>query len=66
MARFVYIFSAACQIEGSLEYREATEHGLRFLQEYQWDHEHGGYYWVLKRKHAENRTKYAYGQALPS
>jgi mannose/cellobiose epimerase-like protein (N-acyl-D-glucosamine 2-epimerase family) len=64
MARFVYIFSAACQLGGPKEYRKAAEHGLRFLQEHQWDHEHGGYYWVLKGQCVEDGTKFAYGHAF--
>ncbi|BCG61284.1 AGE family epimerase/isomerase [Paenibacillus sp. URB8-2] len=64
MTRFVYIFSAALLVGGPAEYRGAAEHGLRFLREFQWDHEHGGFFWTLKGRNPTDKRKLAYGHAF--
>ncbi len=45
--------------------RQATEHGLQYLQGPLWDAEHGGWYHMLDRAGAplENHTKHAHGIA---
>ncbi|QWU15829.1 Mannose or cellobiose epimerase, N-acyl-D-glucosamine 2-epimerase family [Paenibacillus sophorae] len=64
MTRFVYIFSAALQVGGPEKYHGAVEHGLHFLREYHWDHEHGGYHWTVKGRTPTDKRKFAYGHAF--
>lgn len=64
MTRFIFTFSAALLVGGPEEYRGAVEHGLRFLRKYQWDHEHGGYFWTLKGRNPIDKRKLAYGHAF--
>ncbi|WP_458118693.1 AGE family epimerase/isomerase [Paenibacillus sp. Z6-24] len=63
-SRFVYVFSTAAMLSDNPIYRELAEHGLRFLQEYQRDQQHGGYYWILENHQVRDSSKQLYGHAF--
>jgi mannose/cellobiose epimerase-like protein (N-acyl-D-glucosamine 2-epimerase family) len=64
ISRLIYVFSIASLIGNCEKYRIAAEHGLRFLQDFQRDREHGGFYWLLTGQTPKDQTKYAYGHAF--
>lgn len=65
ISRFIYIFSIGSILGNKSEWCiNALEHGLKFLQEFHFDHKNGGYYWMLKGQRITNSTKFAYGHAF--
>ncbi|GGL51825.1 AGE family epimerase/isomerase [Sporolactobacillus putidus] len=64
IARFIYNFSIGALLGGPLEWRLAAEQGLRFLNRFFRDSVHGGYYWHLKGRIADDPKKIAYGHAF--
>ncbi len=46
-ARILWFFSEAAQYTGNRNYRTAADRAFRYLQDYFYDAEYGGYYWSL-------------------
>lgn len=64
IARFIHNFSIGTLLGGPPEWKQAAEHGLRFLDRYFRDSVNGGYYWHLKGRSADDPGKNAYGHAF--
>src|SRR6478736_292083 len=58
--RFVFDYAMAYREFGNPEYRDALEHGLRYLREVHRDPVGGGYAWTLRDGHAEDTTNHCY------
>jgi cellobiose epimerase len=69
-ARHVWTNARASQFFADTTYLARARHGFRFLRDMMWDHEHGGFYWLVSRegrpkREAEGRiVKQAYGTAF--
>ena len=61
--RHIYNFSVAYELFAQDEYREAAEHGLRFLAERHRQAD-GGYAWVMEGAEVADATRHAYGHAF--
>lgn len=68
-ARAVWTASKAAMRYGDdPRYRQAADHGFKFLRDAMWDAEHGGFHWALDRQGRpwpqSRGTKHAYGIAF--
>jgi cellobiose epimerase len=66
-ARQVWLFSQLVRHGyGGMEMLEAAETGYRFLRDWMWDREHGGFYWEVDVTGSEilRPHKHLYGQAF--
>lgn len=61
--RFIYNYAAASILFDEPAYREAAEHGLRFLKEAHRQPD-GGFAWVLQGREVEDGTRHCYGHAF--
>ena len=64
LTRLIVNFSAAAMLTDRAEYRAAAEHGLAKLHEDFRDPVHGGYFWILDRRHPRDDSKQCYGHAF--
>lgn len=67
--RFVYNYAMAALEFGAdaklaAEYRDAMQHGLRYLREAHRNAQTGGYAWTIRDGQPEDRTNHAYGVAF--
>ena len=62
--RFVFNYSMAWQAFGDPAYRDAVQHGIRFLRQAHRNPETGGYAWVLNNGRVEDATNHCYGLAF--
>jgi len=67
--RFVYNYAMAALEFGAdaqlaAEYRDAMQHGLRYLREVHRNPHTGGYAWTIRDGQPEDRTNHAYGVAF--
>ena len=61
--RFIYNYAIAWLVLQDEEYRDASTHGLRFLQEVHRQPD-GGFAWVLQGREVEDGTRHCYGHAF--
>src|SRR5690606_21466468 len=62
--RFVFNYAMAWRAFGEREYRDAVDHGVRYLREAHRDSGSGGYAWVLHDGKAIDATNHCYGLAF--
>ncbi|HKR76811.1 MAG TPA: AGE family epimerase/isomerase [Rhodanobacter sp.] len=67
--RFVYNYAMAAlefsaDAKLAAEYRDAMQHGLRYLREVHRNAQTGGYAWTIRDGQPEDRTNHAYGVAF--
>ena len=67
--RFVFNYAMAAlefadDAKLAAEYRDAVQHGLRYLREVHRDAQTGGYAWTIRDGVPEDRTNHAYGVAF--
>lgn len=62
--RFVFNYAMAWHAFGEREYRDAVDHGVRYLREAHRDSGSGGYAWVLHDGKAIDATNHCYGLAF--
>ena len=61
--RFVFNYAVGTILFADPRYRDALEHGVRFLQTYHRE-ANGGYAWVLDKQTVVDPTRYCYGHAF--
>jgi mannose/cellobiose epimerase-like protein (N-acyl-D-glucosamine 2-epimerase family) len=61
--RFIYNFSLSWLVLGDERYRDAAEHGLRFLREHHRQPD-GDFAWVLQDRTVVDPTRHCYGHAF--
>ncbi|WP_188241344.1 AGE family epimerase/isomerase [Stenotrophomonas maltophilia] len=62
--RFVFNYAMAYREFGNAEYREAVEHGVRYLREVHRNPATGGYAWTLRDGKVEDDMNHCYGVAF--
>ena len=62
--RFVFNYAMAYREFGDDAYRDAMEHGLRYLRDVHRDPRTGGYAWTLRDGVVEDATNHCYGVAF--
>ena len=62
--RFVFNYAMAYREFGNAEYRDAVEHGVRYLREVHRNPATGGYAWTLRDGKVEDDMNHCYGVAF--
>ena len=62
--RFVFNYAMAARHFGDPDYRQAAEHGIRFLRQQHRNPATGGYAWILDRDRVRDATNHCYGAAF--
>lgn len=62
--RFVFNYAMAYREFGNAEYREAVEHGVRYLRDVHRNPATGGYAWTLRDGKVEDDMNHCYGVAF--